>query len=159
MNQGNFMPPQMPQMQQTLGGNNPGGNPNSAPNVSNYAPNQEQMGRWQQSVARSAKIKKATGSIIKTRADFKNYLLQNGMDLFTSAIEFQRSGDFVMSSYILYKNYNDYKEPLAVFLQRYPQLQQPVILIRDMLKNSQQDMQIVTPKLSNPNPFDDINGM
>jgi hypothetical protein len=155
MNQGNFMPPQMPQMPS----NQMGGNPNGAPNLSNFSPSQEKMGEWQKSVARSAKIKSATGSIIKTRGDFKAYLIQNGMDLFTSAIEFQQSGDFIMASYIIYRNYNDYKEPLAVFLQRYPQMQQPVIQIRDLLRPAQKDMQVLTPKLSNPNPFGDIAGI
>lgn len=147
-----FMPPQMPQMP-----NQAGGNPNMA-NIANMPSAQEQIGAWQKSVARSAKIKSATGAIIKTRQDFKNFLLQNGMDLFTSAVEFQQTGDFILSSYILYKNFNDFKEPLASFLQRYPQLQQSVIQIRDSLRPVQKDMEILTPKLSKPNPFQGMNG-
>jgi hypothetical protein len=70
------------------------------------------------------------------------------MDLYTSAVEFQHSGDFIMSSYIVYTNYNNYQEPLATFLQRYPQFQQAVIAIRDRLRPAQQNMQVLTPKLS-----------
>ena len=143
------MPPQMPQMPS----NQMGGNPNSGPNLSNISPSQEKVGEWQKSVARSAVIKSATSTVIKTRADFEIFLKQNGMYLLTSAVEFQQTGDFILSSYVFYRNYQDYREPLAVFLQRYPQLQQAVIQIRDSLRPVQQNMQVVTPRLSNPNPF------
>jgi len=137
---------------------NPGQNGNfNAPNLPNSAPrqeNREQMGQFAKSVARSAKIKKATTSIIKTRQDFKNYLLQNGMDLFTSAVEFQATGDFIKSSYVIYKNHQNYQESLVDFLTRYPNLQQPVMQINEQLRPQQQNMQVLTPKLSNPNPFE-----
>jgi hypothetical protein len=140
----NFAPPQMPQQ---------GG----SPNMNNYAGgSREAQGQWAKSVARSAKIKRATKSIIFSRSDFKLYLQKNGMDVFTSAVEFQKTGDFIQSSYIVYLNYNNYQEPLSQFLQRYPNLVIPVSKIKDQLKPVQQDMQVITPSLANPNPFEEF---
>jgi hypothetical protein len=145
MNQG-FTPP-MPQMPQMPSGGD-SNSFNSAPQQNNFGPSQEKQSQWTRSVARSAQIKNATNTVIKSRSQFKAYLQQNGMDLYTSAVEFQHSGDFIMSSYIVYTNYNNYQEPLATFLQRYPQFQQAVIAIRDRLRPAQQNMQVLTPKLS-----------
>lgn len=151
--QPSFQGPSMP--------SNPGQNSNF-PQQNNYAPRQESRetkNEFARSLQRSAKIKKATSSIIKTRSEFKQYLLQNGMDLYTSAVEFQQNGDFIMSSYVVYTNHNSYKEPLKQFLERYPNLQQPVINIRDQLFASQQNMQVLTPKISQPNPFSQFNDL
>jgi hypothetical protein len=152
-----FAPPVQPSMPQSSGEN---GQNLGAPNQSNYAPRQESRetkNEFARSVARSGKIKQATSAIIRTRSQFKQYLLQNGMDLYTSAVEFQQSGDFIMSSYIVYLQHNNLKEPLFQFLQRYPNLQQPVINIRDQLSSAQQNMQVLTPKLSQQNPFANFN--
>jgi hypothetical protein len=141
----NFAPP-VPQFQAP----NQGG-PNSFnnnPQFNNTGPGQESQSQWTRSVARSAQIRGATSAVIKTRGQFKAYLQSNGMDLYTSAVEFQHTGDFIMSSYIVYTNFNNYKEPLASFLQRYPGMQQPVIAIRDSLITVKGSMQVITPKLS-----------
>ncbi len=139
---GGFLPP-TPQMP-TQGG----GNFNAAPNQANLPSAAEQQGQWAKSVARSASIRQAAGAVIKTRAQFKAYLKQNGMDLVTSAVEFQASGDFIASSYIEYMNHGGFKEPLTLFLSRYPQLQQSAVEIRDRLRPVQGHMQVVTPTLS-----------
>ncbi|MEI6729083.1 MAG: hypothetical protein WCK98_05565 [bacterium] len=140
-----FAPP-VPQFQAPNQGD-PNG-VNGGPQFNNTGPGQESQSQWTRSVARSARIRSATSTIIKTRGQFKAYLQSNGMDLYTSAVEFQHTGDFILSSYILYSNYNNYKEPLAAFLQRYPTMQQPVIAIRDSLISVKGSMQVITPKLS-----------
>jgi|GEM_PF-2047019 len=147
-----FLPP-MPQNLPPVGGDS---NFNSAPNVINVAPAAESQSQWTRSVARSAQIKQATTAVITTRSQFKSYLQQNGMDLFTSAVEFQQNGDFILSSYIIYKNYKNYQEPLASFLQRYPQLQEPVIAIRDRLRPAAGHMKVTTPKLSQTGQFNNL---
>ena len=147
-----FLPP-MPQNVSI-----PNGDPsfNAAPNTSNVAPSNEKQSQWSRSVARSAQIKRATSAVITTRSQFKTYLQQNGMDLFTSAVEFQQNGDFILSSYILYKNYKNYQEPVASFLQRYPQLQEAVIAIRDRLRPAAANMKVATPKLSQTGQFSNL---
>lgn len=145
-----FLPPMPQNMPMPNAG---GGNFNVAPNVSNVAPTSEKQSQWARSVARSAQIKSATTAVITTRSQFKTYLQQNGMDLFTSAVEFQQNGDFILSSYVLYKNYRNYQEPLSSFLQRYPQLQQAVIAIRDRLRPASANMKVLTPKLSQTGQF------
>lgn len=147
-----FLPP----MPQNFAPSSEDPNINAAPNVSNVAPGSERQNQWARSVARSAQIKHATSAVITTRSQFKTYLQQNGMDLFTSAVEFQQNGDFILSSYILYKNYKNYQEPLASFLQRYPQLQEAVIAIRDRLRPAATHMKVVTPKLSQTGQFGNL---
>ena len=144
-----FLPP----MPQNISIPNGDPNLNNVPNSANVAPSSERQGQWSRSVARSAQIKSATTAIITTRSQFKTYLQQNGMDLFTSAVEFQQNGDFILSSYIIYKNYRGYQEPLASFLQRYPQLQEPVMSIRDQLRPAVHNMKVTTPKLSQTGQF------
>jgi hypothetical protein len=139
-----FLPP----MPQNISIPNGDPNFNASPNVSNVAPGGEKQSQWSRSVIRSGQIKAATSAVITTRSQFKTYLQQNGMDLFTSAVEFQQNGDFILSSYIIYKNHKNYQEPLASFLQRYPQLQPAVIAIRDKVRPAMANMKVVTPKLS-----------
>jgi hypothetical protein len=144
-NMNEFFAPPMPQNIPQA----PQGDPNSAgPQINNISPGQEKQSQWTRSVARSASIRRSANTIIQTRAQFKKYLKENSMDLYTSAVEFQHTGDFILSSYVIYTSYNEYKEPLMVFLQRYPQLQDPVSAIRDSLRPAQQGMQVQTPKLS-----------
>lgn len=140
---GGFVPP-MPQMPAQVAGSGFG----SAPNQINQPASTEQQGQWAKSVARSANIRQATGTVIKTRSQFKAYLKQNGMNLVTSAVEFQATGDFIASSYVEYINYDNMSEPLGQFLSRYPQLQQAAIEIRDRLRPVQGQMQVITPTLS-----------
>jgi hypothetical protein len=122
-------------------------NPNmssSTPNVSSFAPGQETQSQWTRSVARSKTVKKATSTVITTRAEFRAYLQQSGLDLMTSAIEFQESGDFIQSSYVIYPAQNFYKEPLSAFVDRYPTVKLAAESIRDNLRTVQSQMQVVS---------------
>lgn len=94
------------------------------------------------SVQRSKVIKKATASIISTRGDFVVYLRKSRLDLLTSAVVFQDTGDFIISSYIIYLDHNNTKEPLSSFLQRYPNLIEPIQKISDSLKSLQSNLKI-----------------
>jgi hypothetical protein len=131
-----FVPPNI--------GNSADANGQGTPNVANIAPGQERNNQILRTVAKSQKIRKATSTIIKSRAQFKAYLQQNGLDLFTSAIEFQTTGDFILSSYVRYPNYNNYLEPLTSFLPRYPNLIAPVTAIRDQLRGAKGDMDVIS---------------
>lgn len=146
----NFFPPNLESqpMAQSGNGNNYNleGNQGPAQQINYQPPSQEFQRQWSRSVARSVKIKAAATKVINTRAQFKKYLNQNGMDLYTSAVEFQQTKDFIFSSYVIYLNYNGFQEPLSSFLQRYPQLQQPVMQIRDRLRNVADDMEVISPK-------------
>lgn len=132
-----FVPP-------TPGGSSESFNqPSQTPNVASSSFERDRIVR---SFARGKKIKTATTAVIQTRAQFVDYLRSNDMDLWTSAVEFQNSGDFIMSSYVVYPSHNNLKEPLGAFLQRYPHLAQPVMAIRDALRPMQQNMQVKTKK-------------
>lgn len=124
-----------------------GGGDSGGPNISNtagIAPGQEKLTGWAKSVAKSQTTRAATTTIKFTRSQFKVFLNQNGMDLITSAVEFQKNGDFIFSSYVLYKTHPNIKEPLSLFLKRYPQYQSAAIAIRDHLKPLQANMQIIS---------------
>jgi hypothetical protein len=148
---GGFTPPQIPQ--------GPVGAPNQAPNQINAPSGFERESQLSRSVARSGKIKQAANAVIKTRADFKAYLQSNGLDLFTSAVEFQQLGDFITSSYVIYRNHGDYQEPLSAFLARYPQLQQAVVEIRDRLRPVQQYMDVKSKSLRDAPPIPGFEGI
>lgn len=117
----------------------------NAPSVANIAPGQERNNQVLKTVAKSQRIRRATSSIIRSRSEFKVYLQQNSLDLYTSAVEFQATGDFILSSYIRYPLHNNYLEPLGSFLQRYPNLVGPVSAIRDQLRPVKNDMDVVSP--------------
>jgi hypothetical protein len=138
-----FIPPMPQQFTPPTRGDN-GANINQANNY-NVAASTERE-RLFRSVARSNKIKGATSAVIQTRAQLVQYLRQNGLDLWTSAIEFQQSADFIVSSYVVYPKHNNFKETLSAFLQRYPNLQPVAIAIRDQLRPAAANMQVVTPK-------------
>lgn len=138
--------PQIPQQFAPPTGADTSGNPNQSSANFNVAPSSERE-RVLRSVARSGKIKAATSAVIKTRSQLVEYLRQNGLDLWTSAIEFQKTADFILSSYIVYPKHNNFKEPFAQFLQRYPNLQPAAIAIRDQLRPVSGQMQVVSPKL------------
>lgn len=114
---------------------------NNLPQQSNYASGQE-LGPLKKSVYQSHTTRKATGVIIKTRGDLKKYLQSNGLDLVTSAIEFQKSGSFLSSSYIVYPNNMNQKEPLRSFVSRYSQFQEAIAKIELELKPFQNQMQV-----------------
>jgi hypothetical protein len=135
-----FVPP-TPQMP-TQGANTPdSGIPQQ---INNVAGSQEKQSQWAKSVGRSHQIKAAAKTVIQTRSQLAAYLQQSGLQLLTSSIEFQNTGDFILSSYVVYPQYGNQKEPLAQFISRYPQLQEPVAKIRDSLRPAQAGMQVVT---------------
>ena len=108
---------------------------NSMPNQSNVAGGFEQKeNNFGKSVQKSKTIKQTTASIISSRADFVVYLKRSGLDLLTSAIEFQSNGDFIQSSYIIFVNHGGAKEPLRDFITRYPELESPLNIINEELK-------------------------
>jgi hypothetical protein len=130
--------------------NIPRSNP-SAPSNGPQQPNQSNVAgagfeqspnTFSKSVQRSKVIKKATSGIISSREDFTLYLRKSRLDLLTSAVIFQETGDFIESSYIVYLDHNNTKEPLASFLQRYPNLLEPIQKINDSLKPLQSSLQI-----------------
>ena len=121
----------------------PSNSPN-LPNQSNVAGNgiEKMNNTFSNSVQRSKVVKKATVSIISTRTDLVTYLRKSRLDLLTSAVIFQDTGDFIASSYVVYLDHNNTKEPLASFLARYPNLVEPVQKISDSLKSLQADLQV-----------------
>jgi hypothetical protein len=143
------MPEFIPQMPQNFAPPSSGdtGNPNinQATNF-NVAPSTERE-RLLRSVTRSTKIKAATSSVIQTRLQLVAYLKQNGLDLWTSAVEFQQNHDFILSSYVIYPKHNNFKEPLSGFLKRYPNLKAIAEAIRDQLVSAGQNMQVISPKM------------
>jgi hypothetical protein len=117
-----FTPPQFVPPQQNI----PNPNAQNIPNISNIPGAQEQVGEVAKSVAKSQVIKTTTQMIINSREEFAQYLAQSGLDLVTSWVEFEKSRDFIQSSYVVYIQSNNFTEPLVDFLQRYPQLREPV---------------------------------
>lgn len=93
---------------------------------------------------RAKTVRQATTTVINTRAGFAKFLHSSGLRLLTSAVEFQRTGDFIQSSVVVYPQNNDYKEPLVNFLERYPDLQAKVNIINESLKPTQEQMQIIS---------------
>jgi hypothetical protein len=118
-------------------------NNTNLPNQGNVATGFEQSpNTFSKSVQRSKVIKKTTNSIISSREDLVIYLRKSRLDLLTSAVIFQETGDFIVSSYIIYLDHNNTKEPLAMFLQRYPNLLEPIQKINSDLKPLQNSLQI-----------------
>jgi hypothetical protein len=130
----------------------PTSRPSQMPSNGQNIPNQSNIGGGAEnrenaisnSVARSHGIKTATTSIISTRSEFVDYLKKSGLDLLTSAVEFQKTGDFIQSSYIVYRQHNNQKEPLKLFIDRYPQLQDSITQINNSLKAVQTQMNIIS---------------
>jgi hypothetical protein len=116
---------------------------NSGPNLSNTGGGKESREQsFGRSVAKSASIKEATGVVIATRQDFANYLAKGGLRLLTSALIFEKTGDFVESSFVVYPQSKNAQEPLAKFLLRYPNLVEAVGAINEALKPVQGQMTI-----------------
>lgn len=116
-------------------------NPN-VPNQNKNVAGQEKQKSWGNAVIHSQTTKKGATTIRSARANFQNFLRQNGMDLLTSAVEFGKSGDFIASSYIIYKNHNDHKVSLGNFLAQYPQFGQACVQIREYLRSVQNQIQV-----------------
>lgn len=141
--QGGFPGGQVPQMPQSPAGFNPN-QPGQMPQTANMASGFESEGSWSKSVKRSRKTKAVTGRIKMSRKELVDYLKQNGVDLLTSATEFQKNGDFIKSSYVIYREYNDYKEPFENFLEKYPDLRATAEFVRDEVSGLQNELQVKT---------------
>ena len=137
----NQIPQFIPPVQST-----PNTSSTETPNQPNVPGSFEKQSQQARTATRSRKVRAATNQIINSRASFANYLAQGGLGLLTSSIEFQQNGDFILSSYVVYPDHKNFKEPLPQFLSRYPELQQSVIAINDQLKPLQGDMEIITPE-------------
>lgn len=111
----------------------------------------EGKGELSRSVVRSYTIRKATNTIITTRDELAAYLLQYNIKLLTSSVEFQQSGDFLTSSYVLFEYQGNITESLEAFLKRYPSLVETVEKIRQTLRPIQSIMQVTTPKTNREN--------
>jgi hypothetical protein len=119
------------------------GNGVNVPNQANIPGSFERKeNNFGSSVQRSRTVKQATSAIISSREDFVVYLKKSGLDLLTSAIMFQETGDFIASSFVVYVNHDHVKEPLAQFIQRYPSLLEPLQRINESLKPLQGSLQI-----------------
>ena len=94
----------------------------------------ERKNDFARSVQKSRGVKQAASVVISTRSQLVDYLKQSNLDLLTSSLEFRETGDFIGSSYVVYKEYNDFKENLGVFIQRYPDLKPAVEVLRDKLR-------------------------
>lgn len=98
----------------------------ASPGNLNQYRSSESKESFQQSAQRARQVRAMVGKIITSREELAKYLAQYGMKLLTSAVEYDRSKDFITSSYILYEAHNNYLEPLAEFLTRYPDYQPSV---------------------------------
>jgi hypothetical protein len=114
----------------------------SAPNM--MGNNREAEKRNKDTARKARSTRQATTAIVSSRKELKEYLEKQGMSLVTSAVEFQKNGDFISSSYVIYPKKNNFKEPLQDFIHRYPQLEIAVKKINQNLRGVQNLMQIIT---------------
>jgi hypothetical protein len=114
----------------------------STPNM--MGNNHEAEKRNKDTARRARSTRQATTAIVSSRKELKEYLEKQGMSLVTSAVEFQKNGDFILSSYVVYPQKNNFKEPLKDFIHRYPQLEIAVKKINQNLRGVQNLMQIIT---------------
>ncbi len=130
-NNQSFSPPNManmPGMNQVMGSNSEGREQNEKP---------------AQRVARRAKAMRPIGRKIKnTRQELVDYLAENNVGLVTSALEFQNTGDFILSSYVIYHEYRDLREPLSEFITKYPDIKSSAESIREILFPLQGQMRV-----------------
>ena len=115
--------------------------------------------KMRQGVYKSRQIRTSLGQVINSRANFSAILKQWNIELLTSAKELDETGDFVASSYVVYKNYNDFKEPLFSFLQRYPDFSDQVKYIENVNQNIKGRIGLSDIKFpdSYNNPYDTTN--
>lgn len=86
----------------------------------NQAHHGESKESFRQSVSRAKQVRSVLSRVISSREELSTYLAQYGLQLLTSAVEYEKTRDFIGSSYILYSQHNNYLEPLVRFLERYP---------------------------------------
>lgn len=134
----------------------PSNNSESSPNLSNQSKaGAEKEGSFNQSVARSKTVKQAAGFIIHTRQQLVDFLAKQNIKLLTSALEYQQTGDFVTSSYVVFSKFKNHQETLVEFLARYPQIVASVNQINEQLKkaNTQSYLNVKRNSNQNQNPF------
>jgi hypothetical protein len=112
------------------------------PTQSNIASGLEKEGTFTRSIQKSRVFKQAAKVVINTRQQLVDYLKQSKLDLLTSSVEFARTGDFITSSYVVYTEYNGYKENLSDFVERFPALRQSVEALREKLRPVQSALNI-----------------
>jgi hypothetical protein len=112
------------------------------PAQSNITSGLEKEGTFTRSIQRSRTFKKAANLVINTRQQLVDYLKQSKLDLLTSSVEFARTGDFITSSYVVYTEYNGYKENLGVFVERFPVLRQSVEALSAKLRPVQSSLNL-----------------
>jgi hypothetical protein len=105
-------------------------------NVANTPANKETASN--RVVTKSHQIKKVTSNVTRTRASFKKFLRGFDIDLLTSLVLLNQTGDFVESSIVIYLKNNNYTESLGLFVKRYPQYLEPVTQIAKVIKNLNQ---------------------
>lgn len=113
-------------------------------NTPNIPGSQERHNNFAQVLSRSKQIRRGTKAIISTRAEFVHYLKKNGLNLITSAVLFQRTHDFIQSSFIIYPYQNNLKEPLVNFLNRYPDFKPSLEKINRDLHEKAPNIHVIT---------------
>lgn len=103
-------------------------------NTTNTFRSGESRESFQQSANKARAIRSHVTKVITSREELAKYLLQYGLQLLTSAVEYEQTSDFIASSYILYMKHNNYLEPLKVFLERFPDYQASIDVIVQRLK-------------------------
>lgn len=120
--------------------NTPRFNPNtapSAPNVSNTPGGVESRSEsFRKSVAAAAQVRATVNTVINTREDLVQMLRNNGLDLRTKMALYRETNDFVAASVVLYPAHKNQSEPLAQFIERYPEIKPFVLKINEDLKAS-----------------------
>ena len=118
--------------------NTPRFNPNtapSAPNVSNAPSGVESRSEsFRKSVAAAAQVRATVNTVINTREDLVQMLRSNGLDLRTKMARYRETRDFIASSVVLYPAHGNQQEPLANFIDRYPEIKPFVLKINEDLR-------------------------
>lgn len=126
------------------------------PNGQNMGGNFNQSGaergveKLQQNIRQAKHIRSTLGHVVHSRASLVATLKQWNIDLVTSAKELDETGDFVTSSYVIYRNHNDFKETLFSFLQRYPDFAAQIKQIEDSAQNVKGKIGLNDVKTSSP---------
>lgn len=92
----------------------------SSPTTPNQYRSGESRESFQQSASKARQVRAVLTKVITSREELAHYLGQHGLKLLTSAVEFEKTRDFIGSSYIMYAQANDYLEPVSTFIERYP---------------------------------------
>lgn len=123
---------QMPSMPNNFSGFVPPNGQNMGGNFDHKMENGAE--RIPQTVRQAQNIRSTVGQVINSRAHFVSILKQWNIDVVTSAKELDETGDFISSSYIIYRAHRDYKENLSSFLQRYPDFLPQIQVIENQMQ-------------------------